>query len=262
MDTHPVPAAFIGHGSPMNAIEQNRWTTSWSALGSTLPPLRGVLAISAHWFIGTTAVTAMAEPRTIHDFHGFPPELSRFSYPAPGDPSLAQQVADLLDTAEVSLDLGAWGLDHGTWSVLAHLLPAANVPVVQLSVNRNLTVREHVELGRRLAPLRTQGILVLGSGNVVHNLGIMDWARPDGADEWAERFDAASRHAVEQADGMTEAFCSLVDHPDAPLAVPTPEHFLPLGYLVGLASSAEGSLRPITEGIVFGSISMSSWVLD
>jgi 4,5-DOPA dioxygenase extradiol len=264
MSADPVPTAFIGHGSPMNALEVNRWTAAWREFGAALPPLRAVVVISAHWYLGVTAVTAMASPRTIHDFVGFPPELFAVEYPAPGAPDVAREIASLLSPTEVVPDDGEWGLDHGAWSVLRHVVPDASVPVVQLSIDATLPLEAHVEHGRRLAPLRHDGVLVLGSGNVVHNLGRMDWGRSDGAFDWARRFDDDVRSVVTSESPDVEALAALVDSDDGRLAVPTPEHFLPLAHVLGAASGwpeeRGRGLRSLVDGIAYGSVSMGSFV--
>ena len=255
MTPQRMPAVFIGHGSPMNTLERNRYTHAWRALGKALPRPRAVLAISAHWYIGATALTAMPTPRTIHDFYGFPPELFAFQYPAPGAPEVAEEVAEVVKPMWAGFDDKAWGLDHGTWSVLAHVYPDADVPVVQLSINGHQPLDYHVELGRRLAPLRSRGILILGSGNVVHNLRRIDWGRPDFGFDWAQRFDDA---ACEVLESDPAGVLSLTGHGDYGLAVPTPDHFIPLLYIAGLASREEPA-RPFLRGYSLGSISMSAY---
>jgi len=254
-----IPAVFFGHGSPMNTLARNRYTETWSAVGSAIPAPRAILAISAHWMTRGTAVTAMGEPQTIHDFGGFPRELSEFQYPAPGDAALAGRVRDLLAPLDVQLD-GDWGLDHGVWSVLAHVYPKADIPVVQLSMDATRPPQDHYDLGKRLAPLREEGVLVIGSGNVVHNLGVMDWRNADKAYDWATRFNQRVRGHIEKRE-----HASLVDYQkmgeDARMSVPTVEHYLPLLYVLGLQDDKSTVTIPI-DGVEHGSISMMSVVVS
>lgn len=259
MDTFTrMPAVFAGHGSPMNTLASNRFTQGWRALGAAMPRPRAILAVSAHWYVPATAVTAMATPPVIHDFYGFPPELFAFDYPAPGSPEVARAVAEALAPLPVQLDTGTWGIDHGTWSVLAHMFPQADVPVLQLSVHSGITLEEHIEIGRRLAPLRDQGVLVLGSGNVVHNLRRIEFGRPDHAYDWALRFDDAVRHVMTT---RPAAIGEVFSHPDFAPSVPTPEHFLPLAYLCGMCDAAGEAATPFNEGGTMGSITMTGYVL-
>src|SRR3954463_12513002 len=188
-----MPAAFIGHGSPMNAVDHNRHTDAWRAFGAAIPTPRAVVCISAHWYINATAVTAMAAPRTIHDFYGFPRELFAVQYPAPGLPELAEEISDVVRPTWVGADVDSWGIDHGTWSVLVHAFPDATIPVVQLSINADKPLDYHLELGAKLAPLRERGVLVVASGNVVHNLGGMSRSLVDDGFDWAQRFDEAAK---------------------------------------------------------------------
>ncbi|HYW90959.1 MAG TPA: 4,5-DOPA dioxygenase extradiol [Gammaproteobacteria bacterium] len=251
-----IPAVFLGHGSPMNAVQDTLWSRAWAAMGRQLPRPRAVLSVSAHWYVPETAVTAMATPRTIHDFGGFPRELFEVDYPASGDPALAARAQDLLAPVRVRADQ-SWGLDHGTWSVLCHVFPDADVPVVQLSIDATQPPEFHYELGRRLAPLRDEGILLLGSGNVVHNLQAYAWDRhPAKPFDWATRFEATVRNLIQQGDNR-----ALTDYaalgPDAELSVPTPEHYLPLLYVLGASETGETVSFP-TEGIDGGSLSMLS----
>ena len=251
-----TPAVFIGHGSPMNTLEDNRYTSAWRALGHEVGRPRAVLVVSAHWYTNATAVTAMSRPRTIHDFYGFPDELFAFDYPAPGAPDVAEEVAEVVKPRWVGLDVDSWGLDHGTWSVLAHVFPAADVPVVQLSINALEPMEYHLDIGRRLAPLRDRDLLVLSSGNVVHNLRRLDWSHRDGAFDWNRRFDEAVRTVLHDDPGDV---LRLVEHPDFDLAVPTPDHFIPVLHTAGLAAEASEPAEAFVGGFAFGSLSMACY---
>ncbi len=253
-----MPAVFFGHGSPMNAIEHNRFTESWAEFGRQVGKPRAVLAVSAHWYVGHTAVTAMQKPKTIHDFFGFPQQLFDVEYPAPGDAGLAREVATALGPTWVGEDLDSWGIDHGTWSVLVHVFPHADVPVVQLAIDMNKPLAEHLDLGAKLNGLRDDGVLVMGSGNVVHNLRAMDWSKPDAGFDWNDSFDSYVREI------MTTNPQSLVEvdrHPHFRQAVPTPDHFLPLAYIAGIAAEAGTKAEVLVGGPQYGSLSMTSYVV-
>jgi 4,5-DOPA dioxygenase extradiol len=248
-----MPVIFFGHGSPMNTLARNQYTEAWRRLGATASKPKAILAVSAHWFTRGTAVTAMARPKTIHDFGGFPQALFDVQYPAPGDPALAARVCDLLAPTPVQLDQ-SWGLDHGTWSVLVHAFPDAGIPVVQLSMDATKPARFHYDIGKQLAPLRDEDVLIVGSGNVVHNLMLMRRGEGAPAFDWARRFNEMVRDAL--ASGKHSA---LIDFErmgeDARLSVPTPEHYLPLLYIAALQAEGE-TMAFIVDGYEGGSLGM------
>lgn len=254
MQASRMPTVFFGHGNPMNAIGENAWTQAWSAIGVALPRPAAILCVSAHWYVPATAVTAIERPRTIHDFGGFPPELHRVQYPAPGAPEVAARVAQLLGPTPVAQDR-SWGLDHGTWSVLTHVYPAANIPVVQLSIDETKPASWHFETAKKLAPLRDEGVLIIGSGNLVHNLHTYSWGNTAAEPyDWAIRFETLARKTLSAGD-----FAPLVNYQslgrDAMLAAPTPDHYLPLLYVLAQHVPGEPVRFPV-EGFDGGSISM------
>lgn len=253
-----MPVMFFGHGSPMNALDDNRATRAWASMGATAGTPRAILMISAHWQTHGTAVTAMPQPRTIHDFGAFPPALFAQRYPAPGDPELAQRIVELLEPLPVALD-ERWGFDHGTWSVLLKAFPAARIPVVQLSMDRNRDARFHYELGRALRPLRDEGVLIAASGNIVHNLSALDWNSPDSGYPWAQTFH----------DHIADAI--VADRPDdvigyesmgaaALRSVPTPDHYWPVLYALG-ARHEDDTVNFASNFLEYGSLSMLSFTL-
>lgn len=267
-----MPAIFFGHGNPMNALARNAYTEGWAAIGKSLTRPKAVLCVSAHWYVPVTAVTAMANPRTIHDFGGFPRELFEVKYPAPGSPELARRVQDLLKPIGVALDENSWGLDHGTWSVLCHVFPDADIPVVQLSIDETQPPSFHYEVGKRLAPLRDEGVLVIGSGNLVHNLHTYAWGRHEVEPfDWAVRFEKQARELLLEGNDAPLINFESSRYPDralskggvtvqsfardAMLSAPTPDHYLPLLYVIGLRREGEQVTFPI-EGFDGGSISM------
>ena len=251
-----MPAIFFGHGNPMNALADNGYTQAWRNLGGSIARPKAILCVSAHWYIPGVAVTAMERPRTIHDFGGFPRELFAVEYPAPGSPELAGRVVELLGE-NVLKDDSHWGLDHGTWSVLCHVFPDADIPVVQLSINEAEPAAFHYQLAQRLGPLRDEGVLVIGSGNLVHNLHTYAWGNQTREPfDWALRFEEKARELVTAGDHAPLVAYEELGR-DAMLSAPTPDHYLPLLYVLALQRPGEKVSFPVS-GFDGGSISMTS----
>lgn len=249
-----MPAIFFGHGNPMNALAQNVWTEGWAAIGKEIPRPRAVLCVSAHWYLPATMVTAMPAPRTIHDFGGFPRQLYEIKYPVPGDPELARRVQSLLEPVPVRMD-ETWGLDHGTWSVLCHVFPEADVPVIQLSIDETQPAEFHYETAKRLTVLRDEGVLIVGSGNLVHNLHAYAWGRQEIEPfDWAVRFEARARELLLAAEHEPLIAYETLGR-GAALSIPTPDHYLPLLYVIGQRREGEDVSFPV-EGFDGGSVSM------
>jgi 4,5-DOPA dioxygenase extradiol len=251
-----APVLFIGHGSPMNAIDDNDFTRALRALGRRLARPRAVLCVSAHWMTEGTWITHQARPRTIHDFYGFPKPLFDVEYPAPGDPALAEDIRARTAGLRINLDDEQWGFDHGAWSVLRHLFPAADVPMLQLSLYMERGADYHFSAGRALAPLRDQGILIVGSGNIVHNLRLIKWQEGVAPYPWAVAFDGWVKAKLDAGDSAALVSDATASE-DGRLSIPTPEHWYPFLYAVGAADPDE---RPVTvfEGLQNASISMRS----
>ena len=255
-----MPVLFVGHGNPMNAIEKNEYHNKWTELGKTLPRPKAILCISAHWLSSGTRVTAMEKPKTIHDFGGFPQELFDAQYPAMGSPDLAKETQGLITKTKVQSDF-EWGLDHGTWSVLLPMYPKADIPVFQLSIDYTQPPQFHYELAKELSALRKKGVLIIGSGNIVHNLGMIDWSGPNGslrgkAFDWAIEFDQKIKNYIDTGDHS-----SIVNYEKlgsiSKLAIPTNEHYLPLLYSLALQEKND-SISYFNEKCEMGSISMRS----
>ena len=249
-----MPAIFFGHGNPMNALAHNAWTEGWAAIGKDIPRPQAVLVVSAHWYLPATLVTAMPTPRTIHDFGGFPRKLFEVNYPAPGNPALADRVQALLAPLSVNLDK-RWGLDHGTWSVLVHVFPEADVPVIQLSIDETQPAEFHYELAKGLTGLRDEGVLIAGSGNLVHNLHAYSWGRRQIKPfDWAVRFETRARELLLAAYHEPLIAYDTLGR-DAALAIPTPDHYLPLLYVLAQQREGDKVSFPV-EGFDGGSVSM------
>lgn len=253
-----MPAAFIGHGTPMNALENSRHTDAWRAFAASIPKPKAILAISAHWYTRGVGVTAMEKPKTIHDFGGFPQALFDMQYPAPGDPVLARRVEQLLKPLGAQPDHN-WGMDHGTWSILVHMFPKANIPVVQLSIDGTQPPQFHYDLGKQLSALRDEGVLILGSGNVVHNLRVMQRSDQAPAYTWAVSFNDFVRSQI-QLRNHTPLIEYESQGEAAQLSIPTPEHYLPALYVLGLQRDDEQAAI-LTDGIELSSISMLSFAV-
>ena len=253
-----MPVLFLGHGSPMNAIEQNEFSKGWAAIGKQLPRPAAILCVSAHWETQGTFITAMERPETIHDFSGFPKELYDVQYPAPGSPELAGETSNMIQHSKVALDEN-WGLDHGCWSVLKHLYPYADIPVLQLSLDRSQSPQFHYDLAKELAPLREKGILIVGSGNMVHNLRIMNWNTPEQGFDWAMEANDSFKKLISKNDHNSliqyKSLGSAIQQ-----AVPTPEHYLPLLYTLGLKNGKD-TLTFFNDKTIMGSISMTSLMI-
>jgi 4,5-DOPA dioxygenase extradiol len=254
-NTETMPVLFLGHGNPMNALEDNEFTRSFQSLGKTIPRPRAVLCVSAHWETRGTFVTGMSQPRTIHDFGGFPQKLFDVQYPAPGSPEIAEDTKNSVKTSTVGIDK-EWGLDHGCWSVLKHMYPEADVPVVQLSLDYTKDPQYHYELAKELAVLRQKGVLIVGSGNIVHNLGMVNWQKPESGFDWAIEANDTFKNLMLKGDNQ-----SLVNYTKlgkaVAMAVPSPDHYLPLLYCLALRQGNE-ELSFFNDKAVMGSLTMTS----
>jgi 4,5-DOPA dioxygenase extradiol len=254
-----MPVLFIGHGNPMNAIEHNKYSESWQKMGANLPRPKAIVCISAHWETRGTKVTAMPKPQTIHDFGGFPQALFDVQYPAPGNPELAEELGKMIHRTGVEKDF-EWGLDHGAWSVLKPMFPLADIPIIQLSLDINKSPREHAELAKELYELRNRGVLILGSGNIVHNLGRINWQDPTGAYDWAIEFNNKVKSTIVNRDfDLLSDYKSLT--PAALLAVPSTEHYIPLLYATALANEHD-SIEFFNDDPVMGSLTMTSLLIS
>jgi 4,5-DOPA dioxygenase extradiol len=257
--TETMPLLFVGHGSPMNAIEQNEFAKGWQDIGKSLPKPTAILCISAHWETNGTFITAMEKPPTIHDFGGFPKALFDVQYPAPGNPALAETAKNLIKTTEAKLDT-TWGLDHGCWSVIKHMYPEANISILEMSMDYTKPPQWHYDLAKELSALRQKGVLIIGSGNIIHNLRTIDWLNPEGGFDWAEVANEKLKSKILNNDHR-----SLINYqqlgPEMRLAIPTPEHYLPLLYTLGLKTEKD-QVSVFNDKTVMGSISMASLKIE
>lgn len=253
-----MPILFVGHGNPMYAIEQNEFTEAWRQLGLTLPRPKAILSISAHWETNGSFLTAMEQPATIHDFGGFPRELHAVQYPALGSPTLATEITSKIQSFQ--LDFDHWGLDHGTWSILKHIYPKADIPVVQMSLNRSLSIIEHYKLGQQLAFLRNEGILIIGSGNIVHNLQLINWRNEEAYHDWALEANTLIKSWI--LEGNVNELADYQNKGKAiNLAIPTPEHLLPLVYIMAIQNDTD-KISFFNDKLLMGSLSMTSLIMQ
>jgi 4,5-DOPA dioxygenase extradiol len=250
-----MPVLFVGHGSPMNGIEDNEFSRRWAEMGKDIPLPTAVIVVSAHWFTSGTKITAMDHPKTIHDFYGFPKALFDVQYPAPGNTDLAKETVKLIKKTQVSLDHD-WGLDHGTWSIVRHMYPAAQIPVLQLSIDFSKGPEFHYELARELNTLRKKGVLIIGSGNMVHNLRMVDWHRPDSGFDWAVEMNEKFKKLITESNHEQLINFESLGRA-AKLSIPTPEHYLPLLYTLGLQEKND-AVSLFNDKTLMGSISMTS----
>jgi 4,5-DOPA dioxygenase extradiol len=255
-----MPVLFVGHGSPMNAIEDNFYSRSWQAMGKTLPRPKAILSISAHWLTNVTKVTAMKQPKTIHDFGGFPKKLFDAEYPAPGSPEMANFTKELVTHSHIQSD-ESWGLDHGTWSVLLPMYPAADIPVYQLSIVYEQPPAYHYEIGKQLNKLRDKGVLIIGSGNLVHNLGMINWSGGNKVYDWAKEFDTRFADWIMKGDHKSIMDYQKILGKTADMAHPSNDHLLPLFYILGLQQKND-KISFFNDKMDMGSISMRSIMLN
>ena len=254
-----MPILFVGHGNPMNAIESNEFSKTWEQIGKELPIPKAIVCVSAHWETKGTFVTAMQHPKTIHDFGGFPQALFDVQYPANGNPQLAQEIKNQIKKTNVSLD-SSWGLDHGCWSVVKQMYPLANIPVIQLSLDYTKPAQHHYDLAKELSSLRNKGVLIMGSGNMVHNLGMINWHNPNGGYDWADEMNTTLKKLILDNHHKELINYSSLGKP-ALYAIPTPEHYLPLLYILGLKEENE-KISFFNDKTLMGSLSMTSVIIS
>ncbi|MGC3979091.1 MAG: 4,5-DOPA dioxygenase extradiol [Paludibacteraceae bacterium] len=254
-----MPALFVGHGNPMNALETNQFTETWRKLGESIPTPKSIVSVSAHWETKDTYVTGMEYPKTIHDFGGFPKQLFEVEYPAKGNPELASKITEIVSSKRINIDINNWGLDHGTWSVLVHMFPKADIPVIQLSLDRFALPEEHFNLGKELATLRNKGVLFVCSGNIIHNLRMVDWRNYDNQYDWAIKASNQIKTYIQNKE-YDALFNAHTLNNDIALSVNSAEHYMPLFYLLGLEKVSD-TFSFFNDEIIMGSLSMTGILL-